>query len=73
MVTQKELIQDIHTKVIRMEEHMKNQNDKVFDNKSRINKIQSKLPGINIWNKLLTGAVTILSGVCGFLLKSILT
>jgi len=71
MATQREIITDIHIKVVKMEEHMKAQNDKVFSNTKNIKEIQDKLPNLTMWNKLQTAAVGVLMGVCGYLLKAV--
>lgn len=70
---QEQLLLEIHTKVVRIEEHMKAQNGKVEDNKSDIKDLKSKLPGLTMWNRLQTVAIGLLSGACGFMLEYILT
>ena len=73
MATEKRLLQEIHIKVIRIEEHMKNQNSKVFENKSDIKELNSKIPGLTMWNRIQTLLLVTLSGACGFMLEYILS
>ena len=71
--TQYELVQDIHIRVVKIEEHIKEQNNKVFNNKEEIKTIYKQIIPITTWSKLLTITLTLLAGGCGFMLEFILS
>ncbi len=61
------LILEIHEKVIRIEEHMKSQNSKVFKHEQEIEKLQEDLPSIKIWEKIKSLTIAVLASLVGSL------
>ena len=70
--TDRKILQDIRTKVIVIEEHLKNQNSKVKSNEIKIDKIETLVLPLSLWDKVKTITIVLLSGACGSMLSYIL-
>lgn len=68
----REDISSIKVSMATIEEHLKNQNGKIFKNTDRLDCLEKTIYPINNWDKVKTIALTILSGGCGSMLTYIL-
>ena len=67
-----ELLNKINTKVSVIEEHIKIQNGRVLKNEKKIESIEKIVLPLDIWDKIKTTGLVILSGTCGSLVSYII-
>jgi methyl-accepting chemotaxis protein len=63
------VVQDIRVKVVKIEEHMNNQNKIVEKNCRKIEELDDKVDENTWWEKIKSIVIWVLFGACGFLIK----
>lgn len=65
-------ITEIHIQVVKLVEHVKNQNGKVKSNTERINKIEPVLQKISYYERIKSAFITFLTGTVASLITFII-